>query len=145
LWGAGDAGAQGGGDAGAGSYYCGDPAADPPPGTISGNGIVATNSCNTTHCNEVYPAYPQDGFDPQFIGRPCTPYAFRSGFESSYCYNPATDPPPAESDQQCGDYWTAALSGTLHHHVPAGMGEAVAILRYNIGVSRAFDLGRWLG
>jgi len=109
LWGAGDAGAQGGGDAGAGSYYCGDPAADPPPGTISGNGIVATNSCNTTHCNEVYPAYPQDGFDPQFIGRPCTPYAFRSGFESSYCYNPATDPPPAESDQQCGDYWTFPL------------------------------------
>ena len=109
LWGASDAGAQGGGDAGAGSYYCGDPAADPPPGTISGNGIVATNSCNTTHCNEVYPAYPQDGFDPQFIGRPCTPYAFRSGFESSYCYNPATDPPPAESDQQCGDYWTFPL------------------------------------
>jgi hypothetical protein len=124
LWGASDAGAQGGGDAGAGSYYCGDPAADPPPGTISGNGIVATNSCNTTHCNEVYPAYPQDGNDPQFISRPCAPYAFRSGFESSYCWDPdpnnrylngrldpngIPDSPPAESDQQCGDYWTFPL------------------------------------
>ena len=89
--------------------YCGDPMADPPPGTPSGNGVQSTNSCDRTHCNDVYPAYPNNGGDPQFKGRPCTPYAFRSGFESSYCFDPATDPPPAESDQQCGDFWTFPL------------------------------------
>jgi len=90
-------------------YYCGDPAADPQPGTISGNGVQGTNSCNTTRCNEAYPAYPQDTVDPQFYGRPCTPYAFRGGGQSSYCFDPAADPPPAESDQGCGDYWTFPL------------------------------------
>ena len=119
-----DAGAGAGSDAGTESYYCGDPAADPPPGTISGNGIAATNSCNKTHCDEAYPAYPNDVTDPQFISRPCAPYAFRSGFESSYCWDPdpnnrylngrldpngIPDSPPAESDQQCGDYWTFPL------------------------------------
>jgi hypothetical protein len=92
-------------------YYCGDPAADPQPGTISGNGVQGTNSCNITRCNEPYPAYPNSygGVDPQFYGRPCTPYAFRGGGQSSYCFDPATDQPPAESDQGCGDYWTFPL------------------------------------
>ena len=118
LWGA--------GDAGPGSYYCGDPAADPPPGAISGSGMTATNSCNTTHCNEEYPAYPGTP-DPQFVHRPCYPYAFRNGSQGSYCWDPdpthlyaladgspdpngVPDRPPAESDQQCGDYWTFPLN-----------------------------------
>ena len=96
-------------DAGPATYYCGNPAADPPPGTISSNGVQATNSCNITRCDEPYPAYAQDGTDPPFYGRPCTPYAFRSGFQSSYCFDPTKDPLPAESDQQCGDYWTFPL------------------------------------
>jgi len=33
-------------------YYCGDPASDPLPGTISGAGVQATNSCNITQCNQ---------------------------------------------------------------------------------------------
>jgi hypothetical protein len=115
-------------------YYCGDPAADPIPGTISGNGVQATNSCNATQCNQPYPAYatmypdfsrcnkpidpvkcpdatlsPPMGTDPQFYNRPCTPHAFRNGGQGSYCFDPARDPPPAESDQQCGDYWTFPL------------------------------------
>ena len=104
-------------------YYCGDPAADPQPGAISGNGVQGTNSCGVTHCNEAYPAYPNDnvntaecalpnfpsGTDPQFFGRPCTPYALRNGTQSSYCFDPASDPPPAEPDQGCGDYWTFPL------------------------------------
>jgi hypothetical protein len=141
-----------GSDAGTGfqaGYYCGDPAADPPPGTPSGNGVMATNGCNITQCNQPYPAYatkytdptrcqkPADpvmcpdpnsatmGTDPQFYKRPCTPYAFRSGLQSSYCWDPdpnhlyvtsgrldpngIPDLPPAESDQQCGDYWTFPL------------------------------------
>jgi len=90
-------------------YYCGDPAADPQPGTISGAGVQAANSCNMTQCNQVYPAYPGNGPDPQFAGRPCTPYALRNGTQWSYCFDPATDPPPAESDKQCGDHWTFPL------------------------------------
>ena len=72
-----------------------------------------------------YPAYPGTP-DPQFNNRPCTPYAFRNGVETSVCYDPdpnnhylltsgspdpngLPDSPPAESDQQCGDYWTFPL------------------------------------
>ena len=90
-------------------YYCGNPAADPLPGTISGAGVQAANSCNITQCNQVYPAFPGNGPDPQFKDRPCTPHAFRGGGQSSYCFDPASDPPPAESDQGCGDHWTFPL------------------------------------
>jgi len=131
-------------------YYCGDPAADPPPMTISGAGVQATNSCDHTQCDQPYPAYadmnqdpnrptplsggtglqlpPQStGTDMQYYKRPCTPYAFRSGSQGSYCWDPdpnhrysirytgvldpngIPDSPPAESDQQCGDYWTFPL------------------------------------
>ena len=110
-----DCDSWGGGDGGAASftpgYYCGNPAADPPPGTISGNGVQPTNACNITECNQPYPAYATkyNGLDPAFANRPCTPYAFRSGTQESICWNPATDPLPAEGDQQCGDYWTFPL------------------------------------
>jgi hypothetical protein len=87
-------------------YYCGDPSSDPRPMTISGAGVQAANSCYLTQCDQVYPAYPNDGNDPQFWGRPCTPYAFRNGTQGSYCFDPARDPPPADSDQSCGDFWT---------------------------------------
>jgi hypothetical protein len=100
------------GDAGVGAgvdYYCGKPASDPAPGVISGSGVAATNACNITECNQVYPAFPGNGADPQFTGRPCTPYAFRNGNQSSYCFNPVSDPSPAEPDKQCGDHWTYPL------------------------------------
>jgi hypothetical protein len=88
-------------------HYCGDPASDPAPGAISGVGVTSTNKCDRTKCDDIYPAFQVQ--DKAFVNRPCTPYAFRSGSQSSYCWNPASDPPPAESDQQCGDYWTFPL------------------------------------
>lgn len=94
-----------------GGYYCGLPGAAPGPGIIppiSGSD-AATNTCNVSRCNDPYPAFPADVTDVKFVGRPCTPYAFRNGLQSSYCFNPGVDPPPAESDQQCGDHWTAPL------------------------------------
>lgn len=92
-----------------GGYYCG------APGTSSGADVMmatsdalATNTCNTTRCDEDYPAYPGGG-DPAFAGRPCTPFALRDGVQSSYCFRPGVDPPPAEPDQRCGDHFTFPL------------------------------------
>jgi len=121
------------GEGGDGQYYCWDPAVDKEPTTTSGSAIQATNKCYTSRCDEEYPAYPGTP-DPQFVYRPCTPYAFRYGVQGSYCWDPdpnnhydistgkrnptidgAPDPnaipdsPPAESDEQCGDYGTAPL------------------------------------
>jgi hypothetical protein len=100
--------------------YCGDPATDPQPKAISSLGVTATNSCGRTRCNDDYPAFGVQ--DAAFVHRPCTPYAFRSGGQSSYCWDPdpnhpyppsgLPDSPPAESDQQCGDYWTFPLELT---------------------------------
>ena len=99
----------------------------PPPGSfcmpldrvlyqsISGGG--SNFNCDTTECNVPYPAYPNllandthtstanGGQDPAFYNRPCTPFAWNNGIGSSYCFDPATDPPPADSTQQCGDHW----------------------------------------
>jgi hypothetical protein len=122
---------------GDGEYYCWDPTIDSQPMTASGSAIQATNKCYTSRCNEQYPAYPGPP-DPQFNNRPCTPYAFRSGVQASYCWDPdpnnhygisdgalnpvlkdgtpdpnaIPDSPPAESDQGCGDYWTFPLELT---------------------------------
>jgi hypothetical protein len=115
-----------------GGYYCGDPANDPPPGTILTNGSTATNTCNTTRCNDIYPAYQVQ--DPEFYGRPCTPYASRSGIQVSMCWDPvgdpgdpgdpnanpprparaarAPDPPPPQPGDDCGDHWTFPISLT---------------------------------
>jgi hypothetical protein len=114
------------GDPNGPQYYCWDPAVEIAPALTSGSAIQATNKCYTSRCDDVYPAYPQDGNDPQFYGRPCTPYGFRSGAQGSYCWDPdpthrydivtgepdpngLPDSPPAESDQGCGDYWTFPL------------------------------------
>jgi hypothetical protein len=71
----------------------------------------SSTKCGVERCNDPYPAFPDrfGGRDPQFADRPCTPYAFRNGTQSSYCFDPAKDPPPPESDQGCGDYWTFPL------------------------------------
>ena len=108
-----------------GGYYCGEPGAAPGPAVMAptSSTLGATNTCNVTRCDDAYAAYPNgrpnatppppgspaNPGDPQFKDRPCTPYAFRNGLQSSYCFNPGVDPPPAESDQQCGDHWTAPL------------------------------------
>jgi hypothetical protein len=92
---------------------------------ISGAG--PSNCCNTTACDDKYAAYPNDpipdagrfalagggagtvGHDIQFFGRPCTPYAWTNGIGGSWCFDPATDPPPAPSSELCGDHWTRTV------------------------------------
>jgi hypothetical protein len=92
-----------------GGDYCGIPGESPAPGVqTTGGTSYATNSCNATKCADDYPAYPGSA-DPQFNGRPCTAYQFRTGAQLSVCYDPARDPRPAEPDQQCGDHWTFPL------------------------------------
>lgn len=101
-------------------YYC----EDPNSGVVPGYQTTAAtdtncNTCNTTKCNQPYPAFPNGPpiatfgdaslGDLQFYNKPCTPYTTRGGTPSAYCYDPATDPPPAESDQTCGDHWTTPI------------------------------------
>jgi hypothetical protein len=80
--------------------------------------------CDTTNCNSPYAPYPCDQLpqtgafagvapytvgDPQFYGRPCTPYAWPNGTTGSYCFDPKTDPPPAPSTELCGDHWMTTV------------------------------------
>jgi hypothetical protein len=68
------------------------------------NGGGSNLNCDVAECNVPYPAYPAFP-DPAFNNRPCTPYAWANGVGSSYCFDPATDPLPADPTQQCGDHW----------------------------------------
>jgi hypothetical protein len=117
---------------GASGYFCGDqfpPSADlvsvcsaSELSCVGFNGGPST-CCGVTNCNQPYPAYPCDMLpdagafadaagsygDPQFFGRPCSPYAFATGVAGSYCFNPATDPPPAAPVDVCGDFWMTTV------------------------------------
>ena len=99
-------------------FFCGDPASGIVPGAHStGAADFGCFTCGFTRCFQDYPAYP--GYPPkvpaaslndaEFNGKPCTPYTTRGGISSAYCFDPAVDPPPAESDQTCGDHWTTAI------------------------------------
>jgi hypothetical protein len=105
-----------------GGYYCGAPGEAPGYASmapVGNNG--ATNTCNVTRCNDAYAAYPGDGADPKYAGRPCTPFTYRNGTVTSQCWDPAgmaatdggagypPDPPPPEPDKQCGDHFTFPL------------------------------------
>jgi hypothetical protein len=83
--------------------------------------------CDTSNCNSVYPAFPCDVLpdagrfpeagaglpgDPQFYGKPCTPYAWPNGVSSSYCFDPKTDPPPWPPTELCGDFWMTTIDLT---------------------------------
>jgi hypothetical protein len=50
--------------------------------------------------------------DVQFFDRPCTPYTYRNGVSSSFCYDPARGETVAEPDEQCGDHWTKTVALT---------------------------------
>ncbi len=74
-------------------------------------------------CNQPYSAYPNDIFhypdgstatapngmpapgDQAFFNRPCTPYTRSDGYGASFCFDPTSDPPPANPTQLCGDHW----------------------------------------
>jgi hypothetical protein len=102
-----------------GGYFCGAPGSH--PGSASSGGTTAmstvSNVCGRTQCDNVYPAFPTSGPDPEWAGRACTPYTYRSGAQANVCYNPPgtvdangnpvpADPLPAEADKQCGDHFT---------------------------------------
>jgi hypothetical protein len=86
-------------------FYCGR------PGATAASLSTGNNYCNTSACDAVYPAYPNNGSDAQFLHKPCTPFTYRSGTQTSLCYDPATET-PAQSDQQCGDHFTFPLTLT---------------------------------
>jgi hypothetical protein len=85
-----------------------------------------SSCCERTNCDQPYPAFPCDQLpdagkfagaagagipgDPQFYGRPCTPYTWANGIGSSYCFDPATDPPPAPPTEICGDFWMETVT-----------------------------------
>jgi len=91
-----------------------------------GTGGGPSFCCDVSNCNSVYAAFPCDQLpntgpfadagmvhgDPQFYGRPCTPYQFPNGVGGSYCYDPATDPPPWPSTELCGDFWMVTVDLT---------------------------------
>jgi hypothetical protein len=90
-----------------GGFFCGPPGSTPGPDAMSPtiNGTNYSNTCNVTRCNDPYSAFPNNGPDPKFANKPCAPYVFRNGTQSSFCFDPATEA-PAAPDQQCGDFWT---------------------------------------
>jgi hypothetical protein len=88
-------------------YYCWDPEVDPIPGSPSlecDEWTVEYPLCGPSICNRGQPAW-EFLYDPQFNGKPCTPYSFPSSYGGSYCFDPETDPPPVENAHLCGDYW----------------------------------------
>ncbi|MGD0674505.1 MAG: hypothetical protein ABSC94_03755 [Polyangiaceae bacterium] len=129
-------------------------------------GAGITTCCGLTVCDQPYAAYPCDPLpeagafanaggalgDPQFFGRPCTPYVFANGFAASYCFDPATDEPPPPSTETCGDFWmTTVTLGTewTFYKVPfnalrqQGFGKRADILDlHSVSVVRfTFDVG----
>jgi hypothetical protein len=102
------------------TFFCGDPTSNIVPGSHSTGGAdFGCFTCGATRCWQDYPAFPGGDStiqpvgsplpDTQFNRKPCTPYTTRSGISSAYCFDPAIDPPPAESDQTCGDHWTTPI------------------------------------
>jgi hypothetical protein len=101
-------------------FYCSPP---DPVGFQSISGQGSNFYCDVTECNQVYPAYPNDVYhlpdggtvvgptgaaafgDQQFFNRPCTPYTRPDGYGSSFCFDPTTDPLPANPTETCGDHW----------------------------------------
>jgi len=77
-----------------GGTYCGPPGVVMGPDISTGNGLTPTNTCSLTRCNEIYAAHPENGQDPQFGGRQCRPFTYRSGVSTNLCYDPIGNPPP---------------------------------------------------
>lgn len=108
--------------------YCGTPEVINGAESTTAGG-AACNSCMESRCNERYPAFPDDcgspgggcptdggvpitpvATDSQFYGKPCSPHTMRNGVFGYWCFDPATDKPPAESTDQCGDHWTRVVN-----------------------------------
>ncbi len=161
--------------AGVSGFFCGQLPAGADLSSVCGAGALScvgflestgNTCCDVTNCNQPYPAYPCDMLpgtgafadaggalgDPQFYGRPCTPYAWPTGSSGSYCFNPATDPPPPPSTEVCGDFWMTTVDlGTdwVFYKVPftnlrqQGFGKKSDLLDlHSVSVVRfTFDVG----
>lgn len=122
-------------DSGRVGHFCWNPEVDPPPEINPNDGSDQSEeryeACGEYMCDNPYPAYPggpPDVWerntslpehlrelgtgDPKFYGRACTTHALRGGIERQYCFTPGEDPPPAEVEQQCGDYWVKPVHVT---------------------------------
>jgi hypothetical protein len=70
-----------------------------------------------TEVDQIYPRCGQSActspgtyLDPDFDGKPCTPYTFPSADESGeYCFDPKTDLPPPTRDDRCQDGWMTVI------------------------------------
>lgn len=63
--------------------------------------------CGEPACNAFYEPF-QLG-DAQFNDRACTPFSFRGGTGTAYCFDPGEDPDPVEGVDLCGDFWLAPV------------------------------------
>jgi hypothetical protein len=95
--------------------YCFNPArGDPHPLSTSDY-----DNCGQTACTSAEPAYQM--LDARFEDRPCSRWVSYTGRSQYLCYDPATDPRPAEGYERCGDYWMAGIRLTTDwrlHLVP---------------------------
>ncbi len=107
--------------------YCSKPTAkllpDTQPCLAVTGGTGPSNCCDRWQCDQTYAPFPNDKLpmtgrytalngaagDVQFATRPCTPYTWTNGVGGSWCFDPATDPPPAPTTEQCGDHWMTTV------------------------------------
>jgi hypothetical protein len=94
-------------------------------GSAASGTTVNCDTCDKTRCDEPWPAYASDFPEPmgsplmsaateqqgdrQFLHKPCSPFTYRNGVSSSYCFDPTMGETPAEPDMQCGDHWTTPV------------------------------------
>lgn len=95
--------------------YCYDPEIDPSPREMveaqAGDDPYRTQQhrlCGQYACDVGYPAFPDDP-DWEFYGKPCTEYDFAGGIRDSFCFDPATDLPPPNPNELCGDFWVGVV------------------------------------
>jgi hypothetical protein len=96
-------------------YRCFDPA-DGIPGNIT---IDSQLDLMYPRCGQSACTSPDSYRDLDFDDKPCTRYTYPAADESGeYCFDPATDPPPAGRDERCQDGWQTSvqLSGDWHFY-----------------------------
>jgi hypothetical protein len=75
--------------------------------------LVSTASkCGKSRCADIYAASQMP--DPFFNNRACTTYSAPTGGQAQYCYDPtdATEHPPYDSNDTCGDHWVFPINLT---------------------------------
>ncbi len=67
--------------------------------------VIEANTipCGQWACDDMFKSMQRA--DAQFLNKPCTEYALRGSIVEAYCWDPETDPEPAENRDLCGDHW----------------------------------------